>query len=197
GEHGEDAPGVRAHHHRGAQTDLPRARRGDGEKGPLPTGGDVDGKGPCFGEIRGFARAAFGGQIAELTGELILRAVERVAVEGAGAGVHPKARGCGGGRDDLAEQERRLDARVKDGLTICRVIAVVDRASGEMDDCVAAVYFCGPGTGCEAIPRECAPWMRGMRLGRAREHGDLVAVRMKMPREDRADLSGAAGEKDS
>src|SRR5947209_8177871 len=87
GEDGEDAAPVGAHDHGGAQGDLAGARCFGGTEGLLPTGGDVDGEGPGFGEVGGFACSALGGQVAEFAGELVLRPIEGVAVVGGGGGV--------------------------------------------------------------------------------------------------------------
>ena len=101
---------------------------------------DIDGEGPGFRQVGGLASAAFGGQIAEFTRELI--------PEGLAIKVRCDRRcwvlafiqmggGVGEAGDELSEQEckRRLDARVEDFTAIFSVVtAVYRRASGEMND---------------------------------------------------------------
>jgi hypothetical protein len=107
--------------------------------------GDVDGERPGLGLVSRFTCAAFGGKIAEFAGELVLWPVEGVAIEGAGARVHPDGRRSGRGRDEFAEQQRRLNTGVEDLAAIFRIIAAVDGASREVNDGIAAVYLAGPG----------------------------------------------------
>jgi len=126
-----------------------------------------------------------------------LWAVERVAVDGAGAGVHPDLGWGGGGGDELAEEEGGFGSGVEDLLAVFGVVAAVYGAAGEVDDGVAAVDFDGPWAGREAVPCEGAPVLLRVGVRVAGEDGDLVALLIEMTCEEGADLAGAAGDKDS
>jgi hypothetical protein len=184
----EDAAAVGAHDKGGAESDAAGAGGGGVEEGLLPLAADVDAKSPGAGD-EGLLAAL-------LAGELVLIAVQGVAVDGGGAGVEPDGRGCGGLGDGAADEAGGEDAGVEDLAAVAGGVAGVDGASGEMDDGVGAVELGGPRAEVEAVPGEGLPGGLG-EVRFAREDGYDVAGRGEMTGEDLADLTGAAGDEDA
>lgn len=145
----KDAAGIGAEGHGAAQGDLSSAGRGRREEGFLPGFGDLD------GEVPGIRRARF--VAAEFASGLVHGAVERVAIDGGGAGVEPD-----GGRaievcDDFVEDAGGLDAGVEDGAAIGLMVAAVDAATGKVDADITLFELVDPGAGSEAVPGDDAP----------------------------------------
>ena len=103
----EDSAAIGAEGHGTAQGDLAGVGSGRGEEGGLPGFGDVD------GEVPGVGRAGL--VAAELAGGLVHGAVERVAIDGGGAGVEPDGGRVMQGGDGFVEDLRGEDAGVEDG----------------------------------------------------------------------------------
>ena len=118
------------------------------------------------------------------------RAIQGVAIDGGGAGVHPKSR-CGIERSDhLIQQARALDSRLVNDAPVCRGVAAIDAASGKVNANVALFEVGDPVARRNAIPGNNAPgsgpWITA-------QDGDRVTLCVKVAGEDMADLSAAAG----
>ena len=103
----------------------------------------VQGGFPGAGHVHGKAGAEF-------AVGLCLGPVVRVPVDGAGAGVEPGRRRRLARCQGAAERGGGGDAGIEDGCLVPRVIAAVDRPSGEVDQQVGAVQH--PGDGAVVVP---------------------------------------------
>ena len=73
------------------------------------------------------------------------------------------------------------------------VVPAVDAAAGKIDDHIRAVEFLRPRTESRGVPGDGSPWS----LARmAAEDDNLMAVGAKRPRQERPDLTRAAGDDD-
>src|SRR5690348_12337364 len=91
----------RPHHHSASQGDLARTRNVGSEKRLLPTRSHIDAELP--------SRWNFRLSPSELSRGFIHIPIERMAINGCSAGIHPKRGGIDGFRDRLADQTRRLN----------------------------------------------------------------------------------------
>ena len=146
----EDSAGVGAEGHGAAESDLASARSRGGEEGFFPGFGDLDGEVPRVG-CAGFIAAEF-------ARGLVHGAVERVAIDGCGAGVEPDGRRVIEPGDDFVEDFCGLDAGVEDDAAVGGVVAAVDAAAGEVDADVAVLELGGPWARRSTIPDDAAPW---------------------------------------
>jgi hypothetical protein len=95
--------------------------------------------------------------------------------------------------DGFAEDFRGEDARVKDGAAVGWSVTAVNAASCEVNADIALFKLGNPCSRCEAIPSNYAPCCR---LRVAAEEDDVVTLRVKVPGEEVAYLSRAAGDDD-
>src|SRR4029079_13894325 len=126
---------------------------------------------------------------AKLARCLIHRAVERVAVDGRGAGVELDSRWSAESFHYLVEQGGTQYARIEDVAPVLLGITAVDIASGKVDADVAAFQLGGPWAGRHAVPCDGSPWRwRDF----AAEDRDRISSRMKMPGEHESHLAAAS-----
>ena len=117
-----------------------------------------------------------------------------MAVDGGGGHIHPNAGRSGERGNDAAEQAGGSNARIVDFAAVFLVVAAVHAASGKVDADVSAFKGFNPCARIRAIPVHGLP---GRGVGRAGEHGDVVAGELKMAREHLPHVSTAAGQNDA
>src|SRR5947209_7691571 len=181
----ESSAPVGAHDDRAAQSDLARVRRYGFEEGLLPGGRDVVAETPRRRQSRLTA--------SDLTVDLTHRPIQRVAVDGRGAGVHPEPRRLGRLRDRVADQPRGDDSGLYDLAAVGLAVSAVDAATRQVDDDVGAVQLTGPITEAHPIPGDRRPRSR-MHVTRDDRHVNTST--MEMARQDLPDLPAPAGDDD-
>ncbi len=96
----------------------------------------------------------------ELSGALVHRPVERMAIDGCRGSVQPYPRRIGEPRDDVAKQARGLNAGVVDCFAVLRGVPAVDASAGQVDADVSAFQILRPEARISAVPMDSLPLAR-------------------------------------
>ena len=145
----EDAAAIRTHDHCRAQQDFPRVRRPGFVRRALPCRRHIDAEIPCVGRI-GFVAA-------DDSIRFVVWSVESMRIDRGGTHLQPTSRRFFCARNRLADYARGLHSRIKDGMAICRAIAAIHAATGEIDHRVRILQFRGPRTERMSVPCDDAP----------------------------------------